>query len=68
MHGYPLVDVELRIVRVEGENNDFTKVALKVAGANAARQALMAAGPVMLEPIMETEIFSAGRESWRCHR
>jgi len=56
VQGYPLVDVELRIVMVEGENNDFTKVALKVAGANAARQALEAAGPTMLEPIMETEI------------
>ena len=56
VQGYPLVDVELRIVMVEGENNDFTKVALKVAGANAARQALEAAGPAMLEPIMETEI------------
>ncbi len=56
VQGYPLVDVELQIVKVEGENNDFTKVALKVAGANAARQALEAAGPAMLEPIMETEI------------
>ena len=56
VQGYPLVDVELRIVKVEGENNDFTKVALKVAGANASRQALEAAGPAMLEPIMETEI------------
>ena len=56
VQGYPLVDVELRIVAVEGENNDFTKVALKVAGANAARQALEAATPAMLEPIMETEI------------
>ncbi|MBN2706501.1 MAG: elongation factor G [Deltaproteobacteria bacterium] len=56
VQGYPLVDVELRIVAVEGENSDFTKVALKVAGANAARQALAAAAPAMLEPIMETEI------------
>ena len=56
VQGYPLVDVELKIVAVEGERNDFTKVALKVAGANAARQALEAAHPAMLEPIMETEI------------
>ncbi len=56
VQGYPLVDVELRIVAVEGEPNDLTKVALKVAGANAARQALEAASPAMLEPIIETEI------------
>ncbi|MEA3332207.1 MAG: elongation factor G [Pseudomonadota bacterium] len=56
VQGYPLVDVELKIVAVEGERNDFTKVALKVAGANAARQALEEAHPAMLEPIMETEI------------
>ncbi|MBN2810151.1 MAG: elongation factor G [Deltaproteobacteria bacterium] len=56
VQGYPLVDVELCVVAVEGESNDFTKVALKVASANAARQALAAAAPAMLEPIMETEI------------
>ncbi len=56
VQGYPLVDVELKIVGVEGETGDFTKVALKVAAANAARQALAAAAPALLEPIMETEI------------
>ncbi len=56
VQGYPLVDVELKIVKVEGDTGDFTKVALKVAGANAARQALDAAAPALLEPIMETEI------------
>ena len=54
--GYPMIDVALKIVKVEGDSGDFTKVALKVAGANAARQALEAAGPALLEPIMETEI------------
>lgn len=54
--GYPMIDVALKIVKVEGDSGDFTKVALKVAGANAARQALGAAGPALLEPIMETEI------------
>jgi len=56
VQGYPLVDVEIEIVKVEGDTGDFTKVALKVAGANAARQALAAAAPALLEPIMETEI------------
>jgi elongation factor G len=56
VQGYPMIDVVLKIVKVEGEAGDFTKVALKVAGANAARQALAAAGPALLEPIMETEI------------
>ncbi len=56
VQGYPLVDVELEIAAVEGESGDFTKVALKVAGANAARQALEKAAPALLEPIMETEI------------
>jgi len=56
VQGYPMIDVLLKIVKVEGETGDFTKVALKVAGANAARQALEAAAPALLEPIMETEI------------
>jgi len=56
LQGYPLVDVELEVTGIEGESNDFTKVALKVAGANAARQALEKASPALLEPIMETEI------------
>ncbi len=56
LQGYPLVDVELKVKAVEGESGDFTKVALKVAGANAARQALEKAAPALLEPIMETEI------------
>jgi elongation factor G len=56
VQGYPMIDVALKIVAVEGESGDFTKVALKVAGANAARQALAAAAPALLEPIMETEI------------
>ena len=56
LQGHPLVDSRLEVVAVEGESGDFTKVALKVAAANAARQALEKAAPALLEPIMETEI------------
>ncbi|MBN2333013.1 MAG: elongation factor G [Deltaproteobacteria bacterium] len=54
--GYPLVDVALHIDALEGESGDFTKVALKVAAANAVRQAVQEASPVLLEPIMDVDI------------
>ncbi|MBW1645717.1 MAG: elongation factor G, partial [Deltaproteobacteria bacterium] len=56
LQGYPLVDVAVRVEAIEGEPGDFTRVALKVAAANALRQALQQAAPALLEPIMSVDI------------
>ena len=56
VHGYSLVDVSVHIETIEGESSDFTKVALKIAAANAVRQALQKAHPVLLEPTMSVDI------------
>jgi len=55
-HGYSLVDVSVHIEAIEGESSDFTKVALKIAAANAVRRALSKAHPVLLEPTMNVNI------------
>ena len=55
-HGYPLVDVAVHIEAIEGDSADFSKVALKISAANAVRQALQEARPVLLEPSMNVTI------------
>lgn len=55
-HGYALVDVSVHIEAIEGESSDFTKVALKIAAANAVRRALSGAHPVLLEPTMSVDV------------
>ncbi len=54
--GYPLVDVAVHIEAIEGDSADFSKVALKISAANAVRQALREARPVLLEPSMNVTI------------
>ncbi|MBN2233255.1 MAG: elongation factor G [Deltaproteobacteria bacterium] len=56
VRGYPLVDVAVRVATVEGEPAEFTRVALKVAAVQALRDAVGAADPVLLEPIMKVAI------------
>jgi elongation factor G len=54
--GYPLVD--LRAVLVDGSFHevDSSELAFKVAGSIALRDGVQEAGPVLLEPVMRTEI------------
>jgi len=54
--GYPLVD--LRAVLVDGSFHevDSSELAFKVAGSIALRDGVQEAGPVLLEPVMQTEI------------
>jgi elongation factor G len=56
IRGYPLVDVAVRITAIEGDAAELTRVALKVAAVQALRDAIVAAGPVLLEPIMKVAI------------
>ncbi len=54
--GYPVQDVELRLIEVETRPGETTTIALRVAAANAVRAALEAADPATLAPLMSLEV------------
>ncbi len=50
--GYPVKDVRVRLYDGSHHSVDSSEIAFKLAGAQAMREALRAADPVLLEPIM----------------
>jgi elongation factor G len=56
--GYPVVD--FRVVLFDGSYHtvDSSDIAFKIAGSLAFKKAMEEAGPTLLEPIMEVEIFA----------
>jgi elongation factor G len=50
--GYPVKDVRVRLYDGAHHSVDSSEIAFKLAGAQAMREALRAADPVLLEPIM----------------
>ena len=54
--GYPVKDVRVRLYDGSYHSVDSSEMAFKTAGAMAMRQALEAASPVLLEPIMYVTI------------
>ena len=54
--GYPVQDVELRLMEVETRQGETTTIALRVAAANAVRTALKQADPATLAPLMDLEV------------
>jgi elongation factor G len=54
--GYPLVGIEIRLVAAEVDETLSTEIAFKAATAQALRQAVEAAVPVLLEPTMDVEV------------
>ncbi len=54
--GYPIVDLQVRLVDGSYHEVDSSDMAFQIAGAMALRKAVQAAGPVLLEPIMSVDI------------
>jgi elongation factor G len=54
--GYPLVDLRAKLVDGSFHEVDSSELAFKVAGSIALRDGVEEAGPVLLEPVMRTEV------------
>ncbi len=54
--GYPMVDVKATLVFGSYHDVDSSEMAFKIAGSMAIKEAVKAAGPVILEPIMDVEV------------
>jgi elongation factor G len=57
MAGYPVVDVEVKIVDGKYHPVDSSELSFKLASRNAFREAMKQAAPTLLEPIMNLTVF-----------
>ncbi|MDR0552285.1 MAG: elongation factor G, partial [Spirochaetaceae bacterium] len=56
--GYPVVDVESKIVDGKEHPVDSSELSFKLAARNAFREAMKQAGPTLLEPVMRLNVFA----------
>ncbi|MDR3355989.1 MAG: elongation factor G [Spirochaetaceae bacterium] len=56
MAGYPVVDVEVKIIDGKYHPVDSSELSFKLASRNAFREAMKLAAPVLLEPVMELTV------------
>lgn len=54
--GYPIVDVEVEVYDGSYHDVDSSEIAFKLAGQQAMKDGILAANPVLLEPIMKLEV------------
>ncbi len=54
--GYPIEDIKVTLVDGSYHEVDSSDMAFQIAGAMALRKAVMAAGPVLLEPVMDVDV------------
>ncbi|MFA5410830.1 MAG: elongation factor G [Candidatus Omnitrophota bacterium] len=55
--GYPIEDIRVTLVDGSYHEVDSSDMAFQIAGAMALRKAVTESGPVLLEPVMDVEIF-----------
>ncbi|MFQ3546996.1 MAG: elongation factor G [Termitinemataceae bacterium] len=55
--GYPVVDVEIKVVDGKEHPVDSSELAFKLAARNAFKEAMKQANPTLLEPIMNLTVF-----------
>ena len=54
--GYPVVDVKVTVIDGSYHEVDSSEMAFKIAGSMAFKEACKKASPVILEPVMKTEV------------
>ncbi|TAL15753.1 elongation factor G [bacterium] len=54
--GYPVEDVAVKVLSLEGEEGSISEMAVKVSVAQSLGEAMKKARPVQLEPLMEVKI------------
>ena len=55
--GYPVVDVSTTVLDGKEHPVDSSEMAFKIASRNAFKDAMTAAGPILLEPIMDVTVW-----------
>lgn len=55
--GYPVVDVKVKFYDGKSHEVDSSEIAFKIAASMAFRKGVMETNPVLLEPIMNIEVF-----------
>ena len=58
--GYPVMDVQVRVVDGSYHAVDSSEIAFKIAASMAVKDGLRRAGPVLLEPIMALQVITPG--------
>lgn len=56
--GYPVVDLEVKLIGGSYHEVDSTEVSFKMAASMGIREAVSKAGPVLLEPVMALEVIA----------